>query len=217
MSSDPQITELLNQAQAGDEDAITRLFEYYYPRLVRYAQRQIVGSPQQMAGADDVAASAVRSFYKAAEAGRFPNLKDRQSLWRLLAKMTFRKAVDHRRRETCEKRGGGNVQNEPAASDASDASPGLAQLAHHNDTPELEALMLESCEERLKILKPELQDLALVKLEGCTNREAGERLGMTERAVEYGLKTIRKKWTELEARESGTFSKKSEKERGKPA
>ncbi len=216
MNSDPQISAWLNDAFAGDEDAVTRLFEYYYPKLVRYARKQIAGSPQQMAGADDVAASAVKSFYKAAEAGRFPDLKDRESLWRLLAKMTFRKAVDHRRRETCEKRGGGKVQNEPAASDMSDASPGLDQLAQHNNTPELEALMLESCEERLKGLKPELQDLAIAKLEGCTNREAGERLGMTERAVEYGLKIIRKKWLQLEAHESGTFSEKTEKEDGKP-
>lgn len=191
------------------------MFEYYYPRLVRYAQKQIAGSPQQMAGADDVAASAVMSFYKAAEAGRFPDLKDRENLWRLLAKMTYRKAIDHWRRETCEKRGGGKVQNEPAASDSNAEFPGLDQEAYHNNRPDLEVEIIESCEHRLKSLTPELQDLALAKLECCTNREAGERLGMTERAVEYGLKTIRKKWRRIDARESGTFSKNPQKDGGK--
>ena len=64
-----------------------------------------------VAGADeeDVALSAFDSFCCNAEAGRFPELADRESLWRLLATFTLRKATRHLRDQARQKRGGGAV------------------------------------------------------------------------------------------------------------
>lgn len=214
MNSDPQISLLLHQAKDGDEKAIRRLFEYYYPKLARFAENKIQGAPRQMADGEDVAACAIASFYKAARLGRFPDLQDRKSLWRLLMKLTARKAIDHWRREMAEGHGGGNVQNEPFPDDSNAAIPSLDQWVINENSPEFEVMMVEACSERLKVLKPQLQDLALAKLEGYTNREVGERLGMTERAVEYGLKVIRKKWKALEASESEILLKESAGEDG---
>ncbi|MCA9069420.1 MAG: hypothetical protein KDA84_10875 [Planctomycetaceae bacterium] len=212
MNSDPQISVLLNHAKDGDEKAITRLFEYYYPKLARFAEHKIQGAPRQMADGDDIAACAIASFYKAARLGRFPALQDRQGLWRLLITMTARKAIDHWRRETGEENGGGNVHNEPCPEDSNAIIPSLDQWIINENTPEFEVMMVEACTERLKVLGPQLQDVALAKLEGYTNREVAERLGITERAVEYSLKTIRKTWERLNARESEMFSEKSENE-----
>lgn len=216
MNSEPQISALLHQAKAGDETAITRLIDYYYPKLAVFAENKIKGSPRQMADGEDVAACAIASFYKAARLGRFPELQDRQGLWRLLVKMTARKAIDHWRREMGVDNGGGNVQNEASLENSNGAIVGLDQWIADNNTPELEAIMIEACSERLKVLPSRLQDLALAKLEGYTNREVGQRLGITERAVEYGLKTIRKKWTWLEDRESGSFLKNHKMYAGSP-
>ena len=214
MNSDPQISQWIMSAQAGDREAITRLWNHYYPQLVRLARTRLAGAPQQMADAEDVAASAIKSFWKAAEKGRFPDLHDRNGLGRLLFKMTARKVVDHWRRETCEANGGGKVLNEAQLDDSQTGTRALEQCAGVEETPEFLALMAEACEERLKVLTPQLRQLALAKLEGYTNRETGERLGSTEHAVEYGLRVIRKKWRALEARESEKISGNPEKEDG---
>ena len=127
MNSDPQISQWIMSAQAGDREAITRLWNHYYPQLVRLARKRLSGAPQQMADAEDVAASAIKSFWKAAEQGRFPDLLDRNGLGRLLFKMTARKVVDHWRRETCEAKGGGNVLNEAQLEDSETGTRALEQ------------------------------------------------------------------------------------------
>jgi hypothetical protein len=53
-----------------------------------------------------VAVSAFDSFCRAAEGGRFPQLSDRNSLWRLLVVLTARKAAHLFHHETRLKRGG---------------------------------------------------------------------------------------------------------------
>ena len=45
-------------------------------------------------------------------AGRFPELDDRQDLWKVLVMLTARKAVDQLRRGHAQKRGGGLVRGE---------------------------------------------------------------------------------------------------------
>jgi DNA-directed RNA polymerase specialized sigma24 family protein len=201
MNSDLEISQWLCDAKAGNAEAVAQLWAIYFPQLVRFARQKLAGVPQQMANEEDVALSAFKSFCKAAEQGRFPNLHDREELWQLLFKMTSRKAVDLRRKETCDRRGGGKTLNE-VPHDADSSVGGLDQFPADENTPEFVALMAEACEEWLKVLTPQLRDLALAKLEGDTNREAAARLNTTERAVEYGLKVIRKKWTALESRES---------------
>ena len=55
-----------------------------------------------------MALSAFDSFCRNAERGRFPQLADRDSLWRLLVVITARKAAHLVRDETRQKRGGGD-------------------------------------------------------------------------------------------------------------
>lgn len=200
MTFDPPITELLQQVLMGKDEAITRLFECYYPKLVCFAENKIQGAPRQMADGEDIAACAITSFCQAVKLGRFSKLRNRQGLWRLLRKITANKAIDHWRRETCATRGGGKTQNEPGAGDSNRAYGGLDQWLIDKNTPESEVLTVETCNERLKVLSPHLRDVALAKLEGDTNREVAERLGITQRTVESSLKTIRKKWKRREAK-----------------
>ena len=50
--------------------------------------------PRVAADEEDVALSAFDSFCRGAQRGRFPQLDDRDNLWRLLVVITSRKAVD---------------------------------------------------------------------------------------------------------------------------
>ena len=120
MSGEGSVTHWFEQAREADSAATRALWERYFPQLVRLAREKLRGAPRGAADEQDVAAGVMASLFRAAEAGRFPNLADRDELWRLLLKMTARKAVDLGRRETRQCRGGGRVKGESALRGADD-------------------------------------------------------------------------------------------------
>ena len=87
----------------------------------------------------------LNSFCMAAQRGRFPDLADRDSLWRLLLRMTARKAIDHRRSETRLRRGGGVLRRNASLAGASqaDSDQAIAEVIGVDPTPEFAAIMAE--------------------------------------------------------------------------
>jgi DNA-directed RNA polymerase specialized sigma24 family protein len=139
----------------------------------------------------------MNSFYRAMTAGRYPQLKDRHDLWRLLLTLTSHKVTKQFRRQRAQKRGGGRVRGESVFGHADETgSPaGIGDLLGRDPTPELIAMMDETCEQMMERLGDDtLKNVALLKLEGLTNREIAERLRCNERTVERKLGLIRKKW-----------------------
>src|SRR5947209_19553361 len=91
------VTVWLGRLVAGDSAAVRPLWDAYFHRLVGLARSRLRDAPRRAADEEDVALSAFDSFCRQAERGRFPDLADRASLWRLLAAFTLRKAAHHRR------------------------------------------------------------------------------------------------------------------------
>ena len=98
MSSGDSVTQWIDQLKAGERDAVQKLWEAYFERLVALARQKLRGAPRWAADKEDVALSAFDSFCRAAERGRFPQLSDRDDLWHLLVVLTARKACDLLRR-----------------------------------------------------------------------------------------------------------------------
>src|SRR5947207_2545977 len=111
MASGDSVTLWIKQLKAGDRQAVQQLWERYFHRLVGLARKRLRDAPRRVVDEEDVALSAFDSFCRNAEAGRFPDLTDRNSLWRLLAAFTLRKAGHHLRDAGRLKRGGGAVQD----------------------------------------------------------------------------------------------------------
>src|SRR5262249_7845636 len=118
------ISRWLGQLQDGDSLAIQNVWQRYFHRLVSPARKKLLYGPRQMADEEDVALSAFDSFCRNAEQGRFPQLSDRDSLWRLLVTFTLRKAAHHLRDEARLKRGGARVRS----GTAEDNEPLLQQV-----------------------------------------------------------------------------------------
>src|SRR3954471_24288979 len=95
MPPDDAVTIWLGQLQAGESAAARPLWEKYFHRLVGLARARLRAAAYRATDEGGVALSAFDSFCRNAEAGRFPDLADRDSLWRLLAEFTFRKAAHH--------------------------------------------------------------------------------------------------------------------------
>src|ERR1700726_2239482 len=105
MSSEGSITHWLRLLQAGDHSAARPLWQHYFQLLVARARAALRGVPRRAADEEDVALSAFDSFCRGAEQGHFPQLEDRDDLWRLLVVITGRKASHLIRDETRKKRG----------------------------------------------------------------------------------------------------------------
>ncbi len=108
------VTLWLDGIKAGDGMDIQRLWDRYFQRLVRLAGAKLPAHCRRSFDEEDVALSAFQSFCDRAGQGQFPKLSDRDDLWRLLATITVRKALDTMRHQTRQKRGGGNVLGESA-------------------------------------------------------------------------------------------------------
>src|SRR5215510_3530662 len=113
MPSSGDTTHWLRLLQAGDREAIQKLWEGYYRRLVGLARKKLGELPRRAADEEDVVLSAFDSFCRGAEAGRFPRLEDRDDLWQVLVTITTRKAFDLVKHEGRDRRDWRRLQGLP--------------------------------------------------------------------------------------------------------
>ena len=196
MSEPGSVTDWIGRLVGGDPAAAQPLWERYFRRLVARARHKLAGTPRGAADEEDVALWAFDSFCRAAAQRRFPRLDDRDDLWRLLLVLTDRKASNQRKHATRQKYGGGKVLNEGALApaDSSGGSP-LAQVPGREPTPEYAAQVAETWRRLFGLLRdPELEKVALLKMEGHTLGEIAAELGCVPRTVQRQLKLIRHIW-----------------------
>lgn len=194
MSSGGSITALLDLLRDGDEHAADKLWKAYFPRLVALARKRLGAMPRRMADEEDVALSALDGFCRNAREGRFPDLKDRDNLWCLLAQITVRKAIDLARRHGCQKRGDGQVRGDSALLGTQENGPnGFDTLAAEAVLPDMEVQFAEEFDRLLEDLrKPQLRCVAVWKMEGHTNAEIARKAECSLSTVERQLDMIRK-------------------------
>jgi DNA-directed RNA polymerase specialized sigma24 family protein len=190
MSPEGSVTRWLAPLQEGDRAAAQQLWERYFRRLVGLARKKLQGAPRRAADEEDVALSAFDSFCRNAEQGRFPQLADRDSLWRLLVTITTRKAAHQVRDEGRQKRGGGNAPLTDAAAESA-----LAEVLSREPSPEFAALMTEAFQRLLRRLgDKELEKVALLRMEGYTVEEVARQLDYAPRTVKRKQALIRNIW-----------------------
>jgi DNA-directed RNA polymerase specialized sigma24 family protein len=195
MSATGSVTSWLVQLKAGNPAAAQPLWERYFQRLVGLARKRLQGARRRDPDEEDVALSAFDSFCQGAMGGRFPQLADRDDLWRLLVVITARKALDLLKRRGRLKHGG-RPRGEAALLDPADPSNAdLEQVVGDEPTPEFAAQVAEECQRLLdKLGDDELRKVAVWKMEGDTNEQIAERLGKALATVERRLRVIRKLW-----------------------
>jgi DNA-directed RNA polymerase specialized sigma24 family protein len=199
VSSERSISRWIEEIKRGSPDAAEVIWDRYFPQLVQLAREKLRGLPGRMADEEDVALSALDSFCRGAQRGRFPDLADRQGLWRLLFQITLHKAAELARHERRQIRGGGRVQGESALDGSAPGGQCLGQIPGDVVSPEFAATMADQCRRLLQCLEPDLQSLALAKMEGYSNEELAQRTGRSLRTVERRLHLIRRKWEEQPA------------------
>jgi DNA-directed RNA polymerase specialized sigma24 family protein len=193
--SEGSVTRCVLSLRSGDAAAATLLWERYFALLVRVAKQRLArtGSTGAEADEEDAALSAFVSFCGAAAEGQFPDLSDREELWRLLVVITARKVGDQVDRRRALKRGGHLLRVEGAL--ANGLTPGLTAALAREPNPDVAAMVAEETRLLLERLgNSQLQAIALWRMEGYTIDEIAVRLGCTRRTVARKLELIREAW-----------------------
>jgi RNA polymerase sigma factor (sigma-70 family) len=186
MASEQCVPQWLERLQSGDSLAAQELWHLYFERLVRLARQRLPMRLRRVADEEDIALSAMKSFCRAIEAGRYPQIADRDDLWRVLVVITARKTLHLVRDQQRQKRGGRFQHNE-------NESDGINQIVGREPSPEFAVEVAEELENLLERLEEsDLKSLAVWKLEGYTSAEIAARLDCGVRTVERKLAYIRR-------------------------
>lgn len=176
------VSEWLAGLKTRDDRAVEQIWQRYYDQLVRLAQKNLGALPHQE-GAEDVALSAFKSFCLRAQQGKFPQLQDRDDLWKLLITITLRKAWRQRKREAK------HVLNAGADFLAE-------ELAGEGPTPEMAAMVTDEFRRLFGLLNdPVVSAVVMMKLEGHTNQQVADIMEVSVATVERKLQLARKAWS----------------------
>jgi DNA-directed RNA polymerase specialized sigma24 family protein len=193
-------TSLIDLLKAGaDADAAQEVWQRYSARLIGLARQKLRNTSKRVADEEDVALSAMNSFFRGASAGRFSKLDDRDDLWQILAMLAERKAINTIRSQGSAKRGGGTVRGESALIGAPESASGTGpeKFSDPEPGPEVVAAFADECRQLFALLEnAELRTVALQKMEGFSCEEIAQSIGRAPRSVERKLRTIRKIWQE---------------------
>ncbi len=194
------VSRWIEQVKVNDQEAAQRLYERYLQRLAEQARKKMTGATRRMADEEDVAHTALASFFSQIRQGSFPQLANRYDLWQVLVMLTNRRIADLQRRRYCLKRGAGREVGESAISPCpAEACRALEQVVGREPEPEMAAEMEELCQRLLDRLEdPLLKQIATLKLEGYDHAEIAGRLGCVRRTVQRKLLLIREIWQALD-------------------
>ena len=172
------VTELLHRAVAGDDVAEATLLQSLYRELHQLARRQLRGERRQVTLQPTVL---VNEAYLRLMRGSESVWTDRVHFFAMAATAMRRIVIDHARRRTADKRGGGSIAEELRVEDA---------VTGH--TPE----NLLAVDQSLALLAAESPRQArIVELRffgGLTEDEIAASLGISSR-------TVKREWTKAKA------------------
>lgn len=182
-NSPGSVSREIEGVKQKDPQAVQDLWERCFRQLRRMARRKLGNLPGAVADSEDVASEVFACLCRGIAADRWPQLDNREDLWRILFTLTRHKAIDLIRRETAPKHGGGAFQY--WSGDV--AAEGLG--------PEDIVILDDQLSHLLGKLPDEsFRKIARLKLKLHTVPEMAEILGYAPRTIERKLSLIRKIW-----------------------
>lgn len=193
------VTRLLGPLREGDDDAARKLWDRFFARLVALAGARLGPNRTQPVDPEDVALQAFAHFCQLMErpdvGERLPDMANRENVWRVLARITVWEALDY---------------VPPSSRPLVGGDEGLDQVPDRG--PELPVTdgfteevvkLLDQLRGRDEAQTARLRRLAILKMDGKTNKEAARELGCGVALVELLLRAIRRIWEEHDPRPPG--------------
>ena len=194
MKNEPSATVLISKLRNGDEEAARLVWDRFFAQLITLTRSRLQTSSRAMSDEEDIVLSAMKSFCIGMRNGRFPELSNRESLWRLLLTITLRKIAD---KQNYDSRGKRDVirQQLNSSLEAGQDTVVIAFISREPN-PEIAAECAEQISRLLESLENEdLKKVAIMKMEGYTNMEVANDIGCSLTSIERQLRTIRSIWS----------------------
>lgn len=191
MSSEDPITLWIENLKNQQPEAAAGIWHHFAQRLLSIARKQISPMSRGRYDEEDAAQSAFNSLWAGMAQGRFEDVRDRDSLWRVLLVITSRKISARRRYEGRKRREAARSVTESVFCE----ERGLDGLPSSEPSPEFAAGFEETCAEMFSGLDSEkLRKVGLLKMEGYSDLEVAEQLSCSRRTVQRRLELIRRNW-----------------------
>jgi len=181
------IAELVERLQGGDPQAAEEVFARYAQRLTCLAEQHLSRKLAARLDGADVVQSVFRTFFRRSAAGEF-RIDSTAELWRLLVRITLRKARAYGRQHTA------GVRDVAAEAPGGGAAFLIEALAHEPGPAEAAALV-DQIQELLRGLPALYCDLLQLRLEGHSMSDTAARLGVSRRTVHRGLQLLQQRLT----------------------
>ena len=191
----------LSDIGKGDNEAVRKLCDDYFPKMVCFAQKRFrKGAPVLIVDEEDAAIEAIYKFYEGMVERRFSDIGTDGKLWGLLVTITERRVIYWKRRCATQKRGGGRVRilEKPDTKKQltfatiaalglevkdEDIQGGLAGIPDKKQrTPEEELIAAEKFllgEMVEQLPNEELRQIATLMMDGGSTTEIADTLGYT--------------------------------------
>ncbi len=194
MESSHSVTQFIQAVQSrNDSVAQQEIFRRSWPRLVPMISKRLNRKYCGMADEEDVALSAMNSFFEGARNNEFSKLENRDDFWSLLLTIAYRKACKHPRHEKAEKRGGGNVVNEAAL--AMKQSESFVSPLEKESQPSEEEIALRVDEMMEDLQDPVARQVVVLRLQGCTDAEIAVKLRCSEAKIRRKRELVKENWS----------------------
>lgn len=192
------VTLWMRALEKDDQSAAQALFDRYFDRLVALARRKLGTTARRAFDEEDIAVTALYSCLAGVIDGRYPQLEDRDHLWRLLVKITERKVCDAMRKHTSAKRGAGNVRGESVFINTGGSSlgGGIHEIPDREPTEEFADQLAQQCEHLVqKLGDANLVEVATLVLAGYSTAEIARKTDRTQRTIQRRIKLIQEIWS----------------------
>jgi RNA polymerase sigma factor (sigma-70 family) len=191
LDQDRPITLWFQNLQSGDDEAAAELWEHFVDRLRGVLRDRLHRDTRRTYDEDDAAQSAFHSLYRGVRNGKFTDLQDRESLWRMLVAIASNKVLERHRFDRRERRDVRRTSTESGLARADEPILSLDEATALALSPELTTEFVDTYESLFERLTDDMQrTIVALKLEGCSVVEIAGQLGCTRKTVHRKMKMI---------------------------
>ena len=190
--SSRSVTIWLEHARDGDDLATQKLFERYFQQLVAVSSQR-VPRKKRVEDGEDAAIDTMYDFLQGLSDGKFPDVKDRSSVWPLLVDIVVKKSLQQQRKQYAKKRQDNQIRGESVLAEIGNGELRLSDFAIDSGTHSVEATV-RMFGETLSDLEREIFEL---KLSNKSNRKIAEILERPPRTIDRKVTGIMVKLADL--------------------
>ena len=200
MPNPEPITLWIDGLRECNSEAALKVWNHFSLRLLELARSRLTPKTKRAYDEEDAVQSMFRSVCLGFAEGRFPDLQDRGSLWRLMLVITCQKIsnrhrFDHQQRRDIRR----NLTDSVFCNDQSGEMGPASTLVSTEPAPEFVAEFVETCERLFAQFEdPDLQKITTLRMEGYSDSEIATQLDCSRRTVQRRLEIIRRKLASLE-------------------